>query len=122
MNTQYEPARRLAAMKLPIHGPKASVLFKEGQGYRVAMTGGKHKHGDTIVVVPGVNMTLKYYVGDSNPDPGEPAREHLWLAVQEGHKLEEELIEEVPDTSTYKRAQASGVIPVRHRNRKVLDA
>lgn len=113
-----EPARRLAAMKLPIHGTKASVLFKEGQGYRVAMTGGKHQHGDLVTVVPGVNMVLKYFVGGSNPDPGDPPREHLWLAVQEGHKLEEELIEEAPDTSTIKRAQAAGVIPVRHRNKK----
>lgn len=112
-----EPTRRLGAMRLPIHAQAASILFKEGGGYRVALSGGKHAPGDVVSVIPGVRVTLKRYLGGSDIDPGEPQpREHLWLAVSEGQVLEDEMPEEgrAPD-GALRRLQAAGIIPVRHR-------
>lgn len=117
-----EPVRRLGAMSLPIHGPQASILFKEGSGYRVAISGGKHAPGDILSVIPGVRVMLKHSVGGSNIEPGEPQpREHLWLAVQEGHALDSDMHEEEParkPDGALRRLQAAGVIPVRHRRRR----
>jgi len=112
---------RLGPYRLPLHTRAISVLFREGSGWRVAVSGGTHAIGDIIAVLPGLRLQLKAYLGGSNPDPGEPQpREGLWLVVKEGQRLEEEIEAgpAKPAVSMRRLLQKAGVLPKGRRRRK----
>ena len=107
-------------IRLPIHGAKASILFREPgtDGYRIATTGSGFSPGKRIEIRPGLRLTIRYCLGGTDPLPGDPPREQEWLATTDS-RLQDESDSVASLAARYRRVMRKiGLTPVRRRHRR----
>lgn len=116
-----DPLRGPRNIRLPVHGEQASLLFRESglDGYRLATTGGKFAVGDRVEVRPGLQVTIRHFLGGGNPLPGEPPRERLWFTTVGDAAVDDHDDAAAEEAALRRRMRDAISVPVRHRNRKL---